>query len=301
MYKAKKKMKSWILLTIALEIIIILGVEGVAISWKYIHAANFVYLKKMCLQQETLSEDVFPGDIIETFRAMFQLESELVPYEAKCFLRCWLRSISILKDNFVISRELNLYGEREADHSCEREGKDLSNGDECEFAFIYAKCDHSLEITEAQVAQFSHYDDSVDEAWRDEDLRTETQNIQEYDREVDEEMERIERECLEEENIPYKFVMSNYTATKHFLDQFKHTPSIPKNAKCFFRCWYKKHGILSKNFDTSIGPVPELRHHMGECNKLAREWAEKQSGGDECEFSWSFYNCVHETMIDCLL
>ncbi|KAI9586351.1 uncharacterized protein LOC119634156 [Glossina fuscipes] len=124
--------------------------------------------------------------------------------------------------------------------------------------------------------------------------------VQRYNDTIGPETQRIEKECLKEESIPGNFDLPHYSVTEHFLGQIQHATVIPKNAKCFFRCWYKKYGILKSNFVTSVGPIPELRRHMLECNHVAREWAHSHSNGDECEFAWSFYNCVHQTVMKCI-
>uniref|UniRef100_A0A1A9V858 Uncharacterized protein n=1 Tax=Glossina austeni TaxID=7395 RepID=A0A1A9V858_GLOAU len=121
-----------------------------------------------------------------------------------------------------------------------------------------------------------------------------------YNDEYDEDMQNLERECLAEENIPDRFELANYSVTQHFLAQIEHSRAIPRNAKCFLRCWYKKLKIIKEQLVASIGPIPELSRPLRDCNKVATEWAQKQSGGDECEFAWSFYNCVREGMAKCL-
>uniref|UniRef100_A0A1A9V862 Uncharacterized protein n=1 Tax=Glossina austeni TaxID=7395 RepID=A0A1A9V862_GLOAU len=135
-------MKSWILVLFTLGAVTIIDAEGdkAAADIKVI----LLYHKRACLEKEGLSQDVFPGDEVhETFAAMFQLETEVVPYEAKCFLRCWLKRIQIMSDHFtMLKKRVN------PDGTCERAARDAAQGDECEFAFVYQKCDHVLDVSE---------------------------------------------------------------------------------------------------------------------------------------------------------
>lgn len=124
--------------------------------------------------------------------------------------------------------------------------------------------------------------------------------LERYNAEIDEETQALERECLKEENIPGRFNLPNYSLTEHFLGQIEYAEIAPRNARCFLRCWYKKMGILKENLVTSAGPIPELGQHMRECNEIATEWAQNQANGDECEFAWSFYTCMHESLVKCL-
>uniref|UniRef100_A0A1A9WXM1 Uncharacterized protein n=1 Tax=Glossina brevipalpis TaxID=37001 RepID=A0A1A9WXM1_9MUSC len=270
-------MKSCFPLSITLGVITTFFAVSGHFSWEDVAR---LALKRTCLEQENVSEDVFPGhDVIEIFETMTRLPPEQVPHGSKCVLRCFLKTALILKDNFIINEELN-----QPNSYCESLANALANGDQCEFAFIYAQC--APEIINAEIGQTSSKSEMVD--WQ-------SQPYEEYE----EEEQRIERECLNEENIEDRSNLRNNNAIDRFLSQIQQAPVIPRNAKCFLRCWYKKHGFLRNKFIMSIGPLPELRPLMHECNQVAREWSEKQSNNDECEFAWSFYNCVHETMESC--
>uniref|UniRef100_A0A1A9WXM6 Uncharacterized protein n=1 Tax=Glossina brevipalpis TaxID=37001 RepID=A0A1A9WXM6_9MUSC len=135
-------MKPLVPLTIALGVITNFLAESADFDWKDAVTATMASLKRTCLEQERLSEDAFPGDdAIKTFGIVLELESDQVPYETKCFLRCWLKQIYKLREHFVINKK---EGE---DPYCEREGRAFANGDECEFAFVYQKCAGFLETT----------------------------------------------------------------------------------------------------------------------------------------------------------
>ncbi|KAI9586355.1 hypothetical protein GQX74_002202 [Glossina fuscipes] len=129
-------MKSWILVLFAVGAVTIID----AVDNKVI----LLHHRRACLRQEGLSEDAFPTDAVhEIFTTMFQLESEQVPYETKCFLRCWLKRALIIGDHFTILK--NRPG---TDGICEGAARVAARGDECEFAFAYQKCDHSHAIHE---------------------------------------------------------------------------------------------------------------------------------------------------------
>uniref|UniRef100_A0A1A9Z7U2 Uncharacterized protein n=1 Tax=Glossina pallidipes TaxID=7398 RepID=A0A1A9Z7U2_GLOPL len=135
-------MKSWILVLFTVGAVTIIDAEK-----KKAAADNKVillYHKRACLEREGLSEDAFPSDDVhELFSAVFQLESEVVPYETKCFLRCWLKRIQVMSDHLtMLNRRMN------PDSTCERAARAASRGDECEFAFLYQKCDHLLDVNE---------------------------------------------------------------------------------------------------------------------------------------------------------
>uniref|UniRef100_A0A3F2Z494 Uncharacterized protein n=1 Tax=Glossina pallidipes TaxID=7398 RepID=A0A3F2Z494_GLOPL len=124
--------------------------------------------------------------------------------------------------------------------------------------------------------------------------------LERYNAKLNAASQEVERQCLREENIPGKFSLPNYNLTEHFVGQIEHAKSVPRNAKCYLRCLYKKIGILKANLAVSMGPTPEYNRLLRECTQVAKEWAQKQSNGDECEFTYSFYNCLQESMVKCL-
>uniref|UniRef100_A0A1B0G1Z2 Uncharacterized protein n=1 Tax=Glossina morsitans morsitans TaxID=37546 RepID=A0A1B0G1Z2_GLOMM len=135
-------MKSWILVLLTVGAVTI--IDGSNDKAAADNKVILLYHKRACLEMEGLSEEVFPGDDVhEIFATMFQLESEVVPYETKCFLRCWLKRIQVMGDHLtMLKKKMN------PDGTCERAARAASRGDECEFAFLYQKCDHLLDVNE---------------------------------------------------------------------------------------------------------------------------------------------------------
>uniref|UniRef100_A0A1A9WXM2 Uncharacterized protein n=1 Tax=Glossina brevipalpis TaxID=37001 RepID=A0A1A9WXM2_9MUSC len=82
-------------------------------------------LRTTCLQAEGLANYMFPpGQTRQIFAAAIQLKSEQVPYDSKCFLRCWLRKTGVLHDHFFI---INKEEDEENVNYCQRVARSLSN------------------------------------------------------------------------------------------------------------------------------------------------------------------------------
>uniref|UniRef100_A0A1A9V861 Uncharacterized protein n=1 Tax=Glossina austeni TaxID=7395 RepID=A0A1A9V861_GLOAU len=133
-------MKYWVLTLIALEIITIFSRKNMRTLAEEDWQPSLLALRTKCLEKESLSTYMFPvDDMTELFDTMLHLNSDKVPRDAKCFLRCWLKETGSILDNSSINTE----GFDEADRYCEREAKVQSKRDECEFAFLLLKCERA--------------------------------------------------------------------------------------------------------------------------------------------------------------
>uniref|UniRef100_A0A1A9WXM0 Uncharacterized protein n=1 Tax=Glossina brevipalpis TaxID=37001 RepID=A0A1A9WXM0_9MUSC len=227
---------------------------------------TLLHHKQECLVQEGLYADICPdNDLFGTFFKLFKIELDQVPYENKCFLRCLLKKTHILKDNFIINKALNLLHQWEPAYYCEREAEVLSNGDECDFAFVFARC--SPDVINLEIKQIPS---QKTDRW----LNT---------------LSGLRTICLDEEGLSsYMFPHNKMREIYAAMIKLK-SEQVPYDAKCFLRCWLRKMKILHDNFVI----VDEGDHNWDDENiKYCEREAKVLCNGDECEFAFAFLKCV---------
>uniref|UniRef100_A0A1A9WXM3 Uncharacterized protein n=1 Tax=Glossina brevipalpis TaxID=37001 RepID=A0A1A9WXM3_9MUSC len=146
-------MKVWILVLIALGAMTVIDAQLQPQRPKVTDEVILLFRKRACLQEEDLPENTIPGhDTLNVLSSMLQLEQELVPYGAKCFLRCWLKKIDILSSGFIINKP----GKKQ-DIECQNSGRAMAKDNECEFAFAYLKCDHTIDLGDSRYVSVTNY------------------------------------------------------------------------------------------------------------------------------------------------